>query len=214
MASLDIARNYLAAFTDKDVESLKQKVTEFRNELQQIKGIRVLRYKEGIGDPLKITIQSTTSLSGYDLQKIFESKGIYTEMADPYNVVFVFPLLKCEMEYPIRDIITRLQSALESAVYTEEGKEKTSHNSPDISKLALNADKQARLEKMNIPVEEAIGRISAQLIVPYPPGIPLLFPGEIIREETIEHIKLLRASGARFQANGDLIDGKLTIYIT
>ena len=93
-------------------------------------------------------------------------------------------------------------------------KEKASYNIPHISKLALNADEQARLEKMNISVEEAIGRISAQLIIPYPPGIPLLFPGEIIRADTIEHIELLRASGARFQANGDLIDGKLTIYIT
>ncbi|MGN7403125.1 aminotransferase class I/II-fold pyridoxal phosphate-dependent enzyme [Cytobacillus praedii] len=214
MASLDIARNYLATFTDKDVEALRQKVTEFRNELQQIKEIRVLTYKGGIGDPLKVTIQSTTSLSGYDLQKIFEKKGIYAEMADPYNVVLVFPLLKYGMEYPLRDIITRFQSALESAAYTKVVKEKASYNSPHISKLALNADEQARLEKMKIPVEEAIGRICAQLIVPYPPGIPLLFPGEIIRADTIEHIKLLRASGARFQANGDLIDGKLTIYIT
>lgn len=214
MASLDIARNYLATFTDKDVESLQQKITEFRNELQQLKEIRVLTYKGGMGDPLKITIQSTTSLSGYDLQKLFESKGIYTEMADPYNVVLVFPLLKDRMEYPIREITTHFQAALKSITYNEMGKGKGSYNNPDISRLALNAEEQARLEKVNIPIEEATGKICAQLIVPYPPGIPLLFPGEIISEETIEHIKLLRVSGARFQGDGDLKEGKLTIYLT
>ncbi|WP_102273331.1 aminotransferase class I/II-fold pyridoxal phosphate-dependent enzyme [Cytobacillus massiliigabonensis] len=214
MASLDIARNYLATFTARDAKSLQQKITEFRNGLQQLKEIRVLTYKGGIGDPLKVTIQSTTSLSGYDLQKLFESKGIYTEMADPSNVVFVFPLLKYEMAYPIREIITRLQSALKSAAYYEIGKEKVSCGKPGISRLALNADEQAKIEKVNIPIEEAIGKICAQLIVPYPPGIPLLFPGEIIREEAIEQIQLLKASGARFQGDEILQDGKLIIYST
>lgn len=214
MASLDIARNYLATFTDKDADSLQRKVAEFRNELQQLKGVRVLTYKGGVGDPLKITIQSTTLLSGYDLQKVFESKGIYTEMADPFNVVLVFPLLKYQMEYPIKEIITRLQTVLESVAYNEMGRKKASYFKPDITRLALNAGEQARLEKVDIPMEEAAGKICAQVIVPYPPGIPLLFPGEIISEEAIEQIRLLRASGAKFQGDEALKYGKLTIYLT
>lgn len=214
MASLDIARNYLATFTDKDADSLQWKVAEFRNELQQLKGVRVLAYKGEVGDPLKITIQSTTSLSGYDLQKIFESKGIYTEMADPFNVVLVFPLLKYQMEYPIKEIITRLQTVLESVAYNEKERKKASYFKPDISRLALNAGKQASLEKVDIPMEDAAGKVCAQVIIPYPPGIPLLFPGEIISEEAIEQIRLLRASGAKFQGDEALKYGKLTIYIT
>ncbi len=214
MASLDIARNYLATFTKKDADFLQRKVAEFRNELQQLKGIRVLTYKGGVGDPLKITIQSTTSLSGYDLQKVFESKGIYTEMADPLNVVLVFPLLKYPMEYPIKEIITRLQTVMESVAYNEKERKKASYFKPDISRLALNAGEQAHLEKMDIPMEEAAGKICAQIIVPYPPGIPLLFPGEIISEEAIEQIRILKASGAKFQGDEALKYGKLTVYLT
>jgi arginine/lysine/ornithine decarboxylase len=214
MASLDIARNYLATFTEKDADSLQSKVTDFRNELQQLKEIRVLTYKERIGDPLKITIQSATGLSGYDLQKLFESKGIFSEMADPYNVVLVFPLLKGQMEYPIKEVIDCFRSALQSVNNTKMDKVKASFRKPDISRLALREDEIVQLEKVTVPLEEAIGKICAQLIIPYPPGIPLLFPGEIISEEAIDQLRLLQASGARFQGDKDQKDGSIMIFLT
>lgn len=135
-------------------------------------------------------------------------------MADPFNVVLVFPLLKYQMEYPIKEIITRLQTVLESVAYNEKARKKASYFKPDISRLALNAGKQVSLEKVDIPMEDAVGKVCAQVIVPYPPGIPLLFPGEIISEEAIEQIRLLRASGAKFQGDEALKYGKLTIYVT
>lgn len=43
-------------------------------------------------DELKVTVQTRCQLSGYELQSVFENVGIYTEMADPYNVLFILPL--------------------------------------------------------------------------------------------------------------------------
>ena len=43
-------------------------------------------------DELKVTVQTRCQLSGYELQSLFEKVGIYTEMADPYNVLFILPL--------------------------------------------------------------------------------------------------------------------------
>ena len=43
-------------------------------------------------DELKVTVQTRCQLSGYELQSVFEKVGIYTEMADPYNVLFILPL--------------------------------------------------------------------------------------------------------------------------
>ena len=51
-------------------------------------------------DPLKMSIRSRHGLSGYELQALLEEAGIYAELADPQNVLFVLPLLKKEQSYP------------------------------------------------------------------------------------------------------------------
>lgn len=213
MASLDIARFYLSAFTNKDMKYLLKKIDDFRNRLQQIEGIRVLSYPSGIGDPLKITVQSTTSLSGYELQTLLEGSGIFPEMADPYNVLLVFPLLKDGADFSIGDIAERFERALQSIPNnTSMEKVKRSYSKPRISKLALHAREMANLKAESISLDEAAGKICAQLIIPYPPGIPLLFPGEKICEEDIDFIKLLLKTGARFQGGDSLKSRSLDIF--
>ncbi|KAB2328870.1 aminotransferase class I/II-fold pyridoxal phosphate-dependent enzyme [Cytobacillus depressus] len=211
MASLDIARHYLATYSDKDMEYLLQKVNEFRRRLQQIKGIKVLSYHKGLGDPLKVTIQSTTGLSGYELQSMLEGVGVYTEMADPYNVLLVFPLIKANMELSIEEMTAHFEKALQSIPNSLMSKI-IPFKKPSISKLALSANQMADRESVSIPLEEATGKICAQLIIPYPPGIPLLFPGEIVRKEDIGNIHLLLQTGARFQGGEHLKYGRLDIF--
>lgn len=213
MASLDMARSYLATFSEDDAKYLLEKLNELRKRLQQLEGIEVLAYPCGKGDPLKITIQSTTSLSGYEIQAMLEKKGIYSELADPYNVLLVFPLLKKNNEFPISDIINRFEMALQSNTGKEKLKKKAVYGKPPISKLALKMQERANLKKRTVPYTESIGHICAQLIIPYPPGIPLLFPGEIITMEDIENIRLLQETGAKFQDMGSLSNGKIDIYL-
>lgn len=52
-------------------------------------------------------------------------------------------------------------------------------------------------EKERIPLEEAAGRICASSIIPYPPGIPLICPGEKLEQEEIDAIRKLRAAGEK-----------------
>ncbi|MDF1511917.1 arginine decarboxylase, partial [Robertmurraya sp. DFI.2.37] len=54
-------------------------------------------------------VQSNCSYTGYELQQLFEEKGIYAEMAEPNNILFVLTLLKKDAEFPFGDIITRLK---------------------------------------------------------------------------------------------------------
>ena len=82
MASLDIARHYLAMYDGKDINYLIEEVNYFKEELKQIPSIKVLEYPNSQGDQLKVTIQSRNKFSGFELQKRFEQQGIYTELAD------------------------------------------------------------------------------------------------------------------------------------
>lgn len=47
----------------------------------------------------------------------------------------------------------------------------------------------------DVPYNEAAGRVSAEFLIPYPPGIPAVSPGELITEEALENIRLLYESG-------------------
>lgn len=212
MASLDIARAYLASFTEEDADRLNERIKKFRNTLNTIKGIRVLPYENRSGDPLKITLQSTASLSGFDLQKILEDHGIYTEMADPYNVLLVFPLLKSNMDYPVDRIGDCLEQGLKLYKHTENKKGKIIFSKQPISELAVNQKGREELAIDIVPIEDSAGKVCAQQVTPYPPGIPLLFPGETIHQEDIHNIRIMKESGARFQNGENVSEGTIKIY--
>jgi arginine/lysine/ornithine decarboxylase len=40
-----------------------------------------------------------------------------------------------------------------------------------------------------VPLAEASGQVSTELVIPYPPGIPVLAPGEVITEEKVAHLR-------------------------
>lgn len=54
-----------------------------------------------------------------------------------------------------------------------------------------------------VSLREAAGRVCGEWIIPYPPGIPLLYPGELIEGDTVARLERLKAAGARFQGAGD-----------
>ena len=52
-----------------------------------------------------------------------------------------------------------------------------------------------------VSIEDAVGMIAAEMVIPYPPGIPLIMYGERITSEHKEQIMYLERAGARFQCN-------------
>jgi len=50
-------------------------------------------------------------------------------------------------------------------------------------------------ENILLDMYDAIGKTAAEFIIPYPPGIPLVCPGEIIVQETIDYVKIMLENG-------------------
>lgn len=69
-----------------------------------------------------------------------------------------------------------------------------------------------RLTTQWISLADAANQISAEFVIPYPPGIPFLFPGELITNESIEQLQFLLKSGARFQGGERLKAGEIKVY--
>ncbi|EEK81020.1 aminotransferase class I/II-fold pyridoxal phosphate-dependent enzyme [Bacillus cereus] len=196
MTSLDIARFTIAGIKEKGHDEIAGFLREFKEALSSIPQIAILQYP--LQDELKVTVQTRCQLSGYELQSVFEKVGIYTEMADPYNVLFILPL-QVNKEY--MKAIEMIQVALqyyevkdknESIRYTYKG---------EISPLPYTYKQLEGYETKVVSVEEAVGMIAAEMVIPYPPGIPLIMYGERITSEHKEQIMYLEKAGARFQGS-------------
>lgn len=80
-----------------------------------------------------------------------------------------------------------------------------------IPRLAMTPAQAIELPGQSIPLEESAGAVSQEYICPYPPGIPLLAPGERIDETLLETILRLRAEGFALEGLSDLTNKWINI---
>lgn len=213
MASLDLARKYVATYTIEDQRYAEGLINSFKRELRRLNGITILKYPDNLGDPLKLTIQSTSGLSGFDLQALFENAGVYTELADPYNILLILPLLKKDAPYPFDEAVQRIRKVLahkDSSVTVKRPSIPNYFKKNKVSTLHLEQVHGKFVDMISIQQSE--GYICAESIVPYPPGVPLLIPGEVITKEVIESLLLLLETGGRFQGGTNLINRKINVF--
>ncbi|PGZ94433.1 arginine decarboxylase [Bacillus pseudomycoides] len=196
MASLDIARFALAKIKEEGCKEIVAFTKQFREALNRIPQLAVLDYP--IQDALKVTVQTCCKLSGYELQRVFEEIGIYVEMADPYNVLLILPL---QVNEDYIKAIDKLQAAL-CSYDVEDSKLRIRYPyKENLSSLSFTYKQLEEYKKKVVPLREALGMIAADMIIPYPPGIPLLMYGEEITLEHINQISDLEETGARFQGD-------------
>lgn len=211
MASLDLARCYLAGLLDKGINGLYKDIESFKNALSEIDAVKAVESEaEGIKtDPLKLTLQTRSALSGFELQKKLENEGVFTELADPQNVLLVLPL---SPGYDFKRAAESIQNAFAGLERTEERKGPIIFGQEEISKMAVCYKDLKGYNKEVVSLSDSVGSISAQMVVPYPPGIPILMPGEIINRDHIEGIKQLQELGARFQGAPSIKEQRLQIF--
>nr|WP_285874663.1 hypothetical protein [Halalkalibacter oceani] len=70
-----------------------------------------------------------------------------------------------------------------------------------VTRLHASAGELAHMPKKRVRLQEASGKIAAETIIPYPPGIPLVIKGETITDRAVESIRRLQQAGATFQGS-------------
>lgn len=209
MASLDAARHRLAIDGENDIENLIAMAKQLRVQLSAIPGIRTVQ----TDDLCRVIFGSKdANISGWNLQEALFQEQITTEMADARNVIAILsPGMKTEE-------CDALVEATEHAIKACEMKAKAVENRIKDEKSAKATERAIKaceaphsgipvqcmtpreaMQRANevIPTESAVGRISAEAISVYPPGIPMIYPGERIESE---HVAMLQSqSGLHFQ---------------
>ncbi|WP_336776701.1 aminotransferase class I/II-fold pyridoxal phosphate-dependent enzyme [Paenibacillus sp. MMO-58] len=221
MASIDVARvmvdRYGAAWFEPGVAS----VQAFRAWIEQEDGaLKVLPDDQSSAaydslDPLRVVLWDRTgTFTGFELQKLLEEQGCWAEMADIKNVVLVWGSRTGEaarlrlqaackqIERIIRD--NPLKSVrVSTSSYPGNG-------SPNPLKPVEWSRKKR--EQQRLPLVESEGYEVAEMIIPYPPGIPILYPGEVLTKEMIGYISTLAENGAKFQGAVDSMMQTIAVY--
>lgn len=206
MASLDISAAIIEEHGRQLILEWKDNLEAFYSEAKAISGLQIMRDLTGL-DYTKININmSSLGISGSELERILmEEFNIFMELVTGDYVMGMSGIGNTKEDY-----INLLEALKIIAVKYGRKDLKTTM---ETTKIQL--PKQASLskiprEKKRVKLEDAVGLVCASLIIPYPPGIPLLCPGEMIREDAIHYIKALRESGEKVigvNENGEIIVG-------
>lgn len=213
MATLDIARHFIANFNEEDINYTLSQRNSFVTSLCKLEGVEVVN-RNMKQDPLKLIVRYK-GYSGYMLQRMLEEENIYIEMADPYQVVFILPLLKTNMAYSYNEALVKIKNVFEKYKPKPNEIQGLIVESDDkIGSLALSYEEMADQPIEWVPFENAENRIAAIMITPYPPGIPIILPGEVITGKRIELIKEYIEAHAKFQGETSrLLSGEIAVYI-
>lgn len=196
LASLDIARYFLANLTSEDIEKTLQSVNEIRSMLESLPYCEVLPIIKG-DDPTKLTLH-VEGISGYEIAKLFEQAGIYPELATHNQVLFIHGLHPFNRLDDLKKSLNRLKLQLKSHS-NHDTIDVTNLFPSNVQSLALSYQMMNTLQVNNVSFKQAIGYVAAEAIIPYPPGIPLILKGETITEEHITIMEQLIKQGANFQ---------------
>lgn len=169
-------------------------------------------------DPYRILLYDAMEmLNGYELQKKLEGCGVWIEMATPRYAVLIMHMAMTKEE------LLRLQNALEKIgnehhMLVNRDRNAAAEFKPSISYKQLAVSLPIAFHRISplstevVSLHQALGKRSAELVVPYPPGIPLLYEGEWITAEHLNEIQYYMNSGARFQGNDLLAEQKIKVF--
>lgn len=194
MASLDINADILENHGDELFTAWQTNIERFYAKAAAVSGLKLMEVP-GAMDKTKINIDmSRYGIDGSELEEVLMEKGIYSELVTGDILMCMTGIGNTESDFE------RLLEALEDIAKRSEVKaEGGGQFSEDGAALWMKKRALHKLpeKKQQLRLDESEGLICASSIIPYPPGIPFVCPGEVIGREEIEYIKLLRGRGEK-----------------
>ncbi|WP_028545018.1 aminotransferase class I/II-fold pyridoxal phosphate-dependent enzyme [Paenibacillus taiwanensis] len=194
LASLDTSRRNLALNGHDIAERAIKLAHNARNAINQIPGLYCFG-EEILGgeatfsyDPTKVTIHVRhLGITGYETENwLRDHYNLEVELSDMYNILCL--VTPGDTDETISILIDALRELSAAHINRNEVQELVV-KIPEIPQLSLIPRDAFYGDTEIVPFKESAGRIIAEFIYVYPPGIPILLPGEVISQQNIDYIR-------------------------
>ncbi|MSW89693.1 MAG: hypothetical protein F2810_04420, partial [Actinobacteria bacterium] len=146
-------------------------------------------------DPTKIVLRANQlGASGVEIENALQAQFIRVEMADSDTIVFLATLVDSKEDF------NQLATALIPILKSQQKSPRTTATSLSwsvIPTVAISMRDAYFAETEMVSAERAVGRTSADLIAPYPPGVAVIAPGEVLTQLIVDGLAATKAAGVR-----------------
>lgn len=227
LASLDAARQQMALEGFERMERTLELVRQVRSHLQTLPGLRIfspdhLQHQPGSYelDLTRLTVEvSGLGLTGFDVDGLLHEKlGVTAELPSLRHLTFIVSLgnVPEDGEQLIQGLTQLSQQYASSSPHQAEATLTAKGDYPDQPSLDLPplAPRQAFFAPTEtVSAAGAVGRLSAETLCPYPPGIPLLLPGERITAAGLATLQHVHQAGGQITGCADPTLETLTVLL-
>jgi lysine decarboxylase len=208
-ASIDAARQQMALHGAELWRGAVACAEWARGEIRGIAGLRCLGHEvlqaEGVAefDPTRLTISALDlGLSGFELETALrDHHAVAVEAADPLAII-----LNVTFGDSMEDmrVLVEALRAIAARAQGGGGREAAAQwlrlRPPSFTRQVLSPRDAFFAPSVALPLAECAGRVSAEIVTPYPPGIPVLGPGEEITAATVGYLE--RAGAVHLKVHG------------
>ncbi len=193
LASMDYSRYYLQKYGSKDYSILINLCEEYRKKINHIDFYHIIDEHDIIKkssstrnkvyiDKTRYVINVPKGFSGHLLLDYLKVNKIQCEMSDSRNVVLIFATSNTRDDF---DKLYRILKECNKDTLVDEYVKPMQYEIPLIDKLPWET---LNMKKVECSIKDSVNKVCGQAIVPYPPGVPLIMPGEIITKDIIDII--------------------------
>ena len=208
MSSIDGARYNLVTNGQSQLSKALNLARYAKAKINKIHGFKVIseefmdRESVYFVDETKLCINvKELGITGYKVyEALYKDYGVQVELGDMYNILALVSIgtTKDDIDKLIESLSEISKNkAMEDMICKETSQVNNSIKLKQIiPKVKLSPRKAFYSNKETISLDKSVNRICAECIMAYPPGIPIISPGEIITEEILDYIKLLKEKNA------------------
>lgn len=216
MCSLDVARKQLATRGRELLHKTLQLAYRARQKINEIEGLMAFG-PELVGTPGCFSFDATKlginvwrlGYTGYQIESILrEQYNIQIEMADLCNILAIISLGDRE-----GDLMTLVNALKDLASHTICRNFVRTPVMPECAEMVVSPREAFYTPGKLLALDASIGQIAGEMIMAYPPGIPVICPGERINRDVIDYIKILKQEKCELQGTADPLVEYITVLV-
>jgi lysine decarboxylase len=205
LASIDGCRALLEIRGEQLTGDLLKHAIDFKNQVQSHFDQQIFLNADNFAadrfDPVKIVLRANVlGVSGVDVEKELQKVNIRVEMADQDTIVFLATLADNANDFSVlSNVLVPILKSLQGAPRPTQ----TSLSWSIVPTVAVSMRDAYFADTEFVLASQVIGRISADLIAPYPPGVAVVAPGEVLTEQIVTGLSVTQKAGVRIAYASD-----------